>query len=392
MKSLARTRSATAPPGVVATARVARRAGALLPRLRPGDVAVIDHLDLDRDTARALLDAGVGAVLNASPMLSGRYPSQGAALLADAGVLLVEDAGAALLADVRDASVVRIHDGVVHAGAEPDAPAVATGQVVDAETLRARMEQARLGLTAQLDSFTRNAAEFLRQEEDLLLHGRGLPRLATRMAGRSVVVVVQGHDHAAELHAARVWLREQAPVVVAVGRAGDDLRERRQRVDVLVVDAADEAAMPSAQTLKSAREVVLRVERGRAAPVDPLMRMGISPSVVTTGATAEDVALLLAAAGDAALVVGVGMNATLTEFLDRQRSGLPSTFLTRLKLGPLLVDAAAVPRLYSGRVRPHHLLLVMLSGLVALAAAVGVTPVGQEWFDQLSTLFEGILG
>ena len=392
MKSLARTRSATAPPGVIATARVARRAGALLPRLRPGDVAVIDHLDLDRDTARGLLDAGVGAVLNAAPMLSGRYPSQGAALLAEAGVLLVENAGPGVLADVRDGAVIRLHEGAVHLGDDADAPALATGQVVDAATLHTRMEQARAGLSAQLDSFTRNAAEFLRQEEDLLLHGRGLPRLATRMSGRSVVVVVHGHDHAAELRAARVWLREQAPVVIAVGRAGDDLGERRQRVDVLVVDAADEAAMPSAQTLKSAREVVLRVDRGRAAPVDPLMRMGISPSVVTTGATAEDVALLLADAADAALVVGVGMNATLTEFLDRQRSGLPSTFLTRLKLGPRLVDAAAVPRLYSGRVRPHHLLLVMLAGLVALGAAVGVTPVGQEWFDQLSELFEGTLG
>ncbi|NPC99017.1 putative cytokinetic ring protein SteA [Nocardioides sp. zg-DK7169] len=392
MKSLARSRSATAPPGVVGTARVARRAGALLPRLRPGDVAVLDHLDLDRDTAQAFLDAGVAAVLNAAPMLSGRYPSQGAVLLAEAGVLLVEDAGAAVLTDLRDGGVVRLHEGAVHAGGDADAPAVATGHVVDAETLRARMEQARSGLGAQLDSLTRNAAEFLRQEEDLLLHGRGLPRLAVRLAGRSVLVVVQGHQHAEELHGARVWLREQAPVVIAVGRAGDDLRERRQRVDVLVVDAADEAAMPAAQTLKDAREVVLRVERGRPAPVDPLMRMGISPLVVTTAATAEDVALLLADAGDAALVVGVGMTATLTDFLDRQRSGLPSTFLTRLKLGPRLVDATAVPRLYSGRVRPHHLLLVMLAGLVALGAALGVTPAGQEWFDQLRALFEGTVG
>ena len=139
------------------------------------------------------------------------------------------------------------------------------------------MEQARAGLSAQLDSFTHNAAEFLRQEQDLLLHGRGLPRLATRMRGRSVVVVVHGHDHAAELRAARVWLREQAPVVIAVGRAGDDLRERRQRVDVLVVDAADEAAMPSAQTLKSARDVVLRVDRGRAAPGRPADADGDQP-------------------------------------------------------------------------------------------------------------------
>ena len=138
---------------------------------------------------------------------------------------------------------------------------------------------------------------------------------------------------------------------------------------------------------------MVRVDRGaERTPTDQLERLGVRPLRLETGATSEDAALILADACEAALIVGVGMHATLDEFLDRQRSGLASTYLTRLKVGPRLVDASSVPRLYSGRVRPRHLLVVMLAGLVALGAAVGVTPVGQEWADQaaaaLSDLFQ----
>ena len=168
-------------------------------------------------------------------------------------------------------------------------------------------------------------------------------------------------------------------------RGAEVLREAGYRPDIVLLDArADESERPSVKTLRAARDVVVRVDRGAdRAATDQLERLGVRPLRLETGATPEDSALILADACDASVIVGVGMHATLDEFLDRQRPGLASTYLTRLKVGPRLVDATAVPRLYSGRVRPRHLYLVMLAGLVALLAAISVTPVGAAWFDSL---------
>ena len=377
-----RQRSALDQPGIVGTARVERRTRVLLPRLRPGDVAVLDHLDLDRATAQALVDADVAAVINASAMISGRYPSLGPEVLVDAGVLVVDGVGADGLAAIDDGSAVRIHDGTVYAGGT----AVATGREVDADTIRGEMDRARTGLATQLEMFTHNTTEFLRREQDLLLHGLGVPRLATRVTGRPVVVVVRGHEFESELERIRSFVREQHPVLIGVGRGADVLRAAGLRADVVVVDAtADESETPHVKTLRAARDVVVRLDRGAGrTAVEQLERIGVRPLRFESGATPEDAALILADAAEASVIVGVGMHATLDEFLDRQRGGLASTYLTRLKVGPRLVDAAAVPHLYSGRVRPRHLMLVMLAGLVALAAAIAVTPVGQEWADSLT--------
>ncbi len=389
MRMPVRQRPALDRPGVVGTARVDRRTVALLPRLRPGDVAVIDHVDLDRASAQALVDAGVAAVVNAAPMISGRFPNLGPAVLLAAGVPVVDGIGVDGLAAIRDGLEVRVHAGTVLV---EDRPA-AVGRVVDDESVTAELDAARGGLTTQLETFTHNTTAFLRREQDLLLHGLGVPRLATRLAGRPVVVVVPAHDHDRELGLVRTFVREQHPVLIGVGRGADVLRDAGLRPDVVVLEAgADAAETPSAKTLRSARDVVVRCDRGagRAAVVQ-LERLGVRPAVFETSATPEDAALILADSADAAIIVGVGMHATLEDFLDRQRAGLASTYLSRLKVGPRLVDATAVPLLYAGRVRPRHLFLVMLSGLVALGAAVGVTPVGQEWADALADTLRGLL-
>ncbi|MDP3892880.1 putative cytokinetic ring protein SteA [Nocardioides sp.] len=391
MKLIARHRNAPAPPGILGTVRVERRTRVLLPRLSPGDIAVLDHLDLDRATAQSLADRGVSAVINTSAFISGRYPNLGPELLIEAGIELVE-ADARALGAVRDGARARLHEGELFVGDE----AVLVGQVLDAPTVRERMLDARQGLVDQLSSFTHNSSEFLRREEDLLLHGLGAPRLATRIAHRPVVVVVAGHEHTTELAGIRRYLREQDPVLIGVDRGADALLAAGLTPDIVVMNAGhgadehDEA--PSAKALRAARDVVVRVDRGGARiSLDHVERLVSRPLRCETGATAEDVALLVADLEDASLIVGVGMHATLDEFLDRQRSGLASTFLTRLKVGPRLVDAGAVPQLYSGRTRPWHLWLVLVSCLLALAAAIGVTPVGQLWLDDLAQLMTALL-
>ena len=374
-----RPRATTTLPGLRGPARVDRRLRNLLPRLRPGDVAVVDQVDLDRAGAQALVDAGVVAVVNAAPMISGRYPTLGPEVLARAGVVMVDRVGSQGHAAIRDGAELRLHDGCVHVGDRE----VAAGRLVDEATVREELEAARSGLVAQLDSFTHNSTEFLRREQDLLLHGTGVPRPSTDMADRPVVVVVPGQDHVAELAAVRRFVKEQRPVLIGVDTGADALLAAGMTPDVVVVSGRPEDDDgPSAKALRAARDVVVQVDRGAArTATDRWDRLGVRPLRFESGATTEDAALLLADAAHASVIVGVGMHATLDEFLDRQRTGLASTYLTRLKVGPRLVDATAVPTLYSGRVRPVHVLWVLLAGLLALAVAVGTTPVGQEWAD-----------
>lgn len=396
MKFAVRSRHAPRLPGLHGPARVHRRTAHLLDRLQPGDVAVIDHLDMDRETAQALVDTGVVAVVNASPMISGRFANLGPQLLVEAGVLVVDDAGPEVFERLKDGQDVRIDGGVVHSGDTLVAPA----RELTADVVRSEMERARSGLTAQLESFTHNSTEFLRREQDLLLHGQGVPATATEMARRPVVVVVRSHGWEEELRGIKPFVREQRPVLVGVDAGADALARAGHRPDVVVVSAGSED-LPAAAVLRKARDVVVLVDRGAGrTALDQLERLGVRPLRFETSATTEDAALLLASARQASLIVGVGMHATLDEFLDRRRAGLASTFLTRLKVGPDLVDAAAVPRLYDGAVRPRHLVGALAAGVLALAAAISVTPVGQQWIDDVgpdvtrttSHLFDDVRG
>jgi len=386
MKLSTRQRSdVSAPlPGLTGQARVERRTRVLIGRLRPGDIAILDHLDMDQSTAQDLVDAGVAAVVNASPFISGRYPNLGPEVLSAAGVVLVDGIGAAGLAAVRDGAEVRIHGGTVYVGDSP----LATGRAVDRDVVHEEMSSARLGLASQLESFTHTSAEFLRREQDVLLHGQRIPRASTKIAGRPVVVVAHGPEFAEQLRIAKAFAREQGAVLVGVDRGADALLDQGLKPDVVVVSARpgdlDEADRPSRKALKAAKDVVAVVPRGSGkGAVEPLERLGLQPVRFETGATAEDAALILADHAEASVIVGVGLRATLDAFLDRQRDGHASTYLTRLKVGPRLVDATTLQQLYAGRVRPWHLFLVLVAGLLALAVAVGVTPVGQEWSEQL---------
>ena len=374
-------------PGVLGTARVGERTSALLPRLRLGDVVVLDHVDLDSDIASALVNARVGAVVNASPMISGRYANLGPEVLATAGVVLVDHIGPQGLAAIPDDTLVRVHEGTVYVGEEP----VAIGRELDIETIRAEMAQARSGLLVQLDTLTHNTSEFLRREQELLLNGRGLPEVRTALAGRPVVVV--GEPEHSDLTAIREFVREQNPAVIAVGTAADDLLGLSWVPDIVVVTAGVPASVPSSDALRAASDVIVLSPRGGdLAEQAAIERMGITPLHIESSATAEDVSLLLAERHDAALIVGVGLHARLEDFLDNQRAARASTFATRLKVGSRLIDAGAVHELYSARTRPTHVLLVLFAGVAALVAAIAVTPVGQEWASNLPDLFEYLQG
>ena len=358
------------------TARIGRRGAggadaAYLRRLGPGDVAVIDQVDLDRATATALLEAGVVGVVNAAPSISGRYPNLGPELLVHAGVTLVDDCGAAIFSDLADGTSVRLHDGAVHVGERE----VVRGFAQDRDTVADLLEEARGGMAAQLEAFSANTSEFLARERALLVDGLGVPAVATPMRDKKVVVVAGSPGTAEEVRELKGFIREYAPVLIGVGEGADALRDAGHSPAIVLGTVAELDPVVA----RKARDVVVPADPdGFVTGLPRLQDLGVDPVAFPSSANPEDMALLLAHAHGAALVVAVGFDASLGGFLDRGRSGsIPSTFLTRLRLGPTLVDAPAVLALHHSRVSILTLVMLVLAVLataVVAALALGAGP------------------
>jgi len=383
-----------ADAGVAGTARTDRRTAALLSRIGRGDIAVLDQVDLDGPTAEALVEAGVAAVVNRAQMISGRFPNRGPQLLLDAGIPMVDQAdgtgGRDLLSAVADGRRVVLRGGTLLAGDQ----VLAEGRALTRDDVAHQLADAESGLTSQLHTLTHNSAEFLRREEALILHGEGVPRVRTRLRGRPVVVVGQGPDDAAELRRLRRYLREVRPVVIATGDGLAVTRAAGLSPDVVVLDGRTED-LPGAKSLRHCRDVVITEARGgprSGAGSDRFERIGVRAIAMQTTATPADAALLLADGSGAAPIIGVGLRGTVEEFLDGTRDGLGSGYVTRLRVGPRLVDATAVPMLYSGQLRARHAYLVLLIGLIAVAAAIATTDVGHQWVLDLRDQLDQFLG
>jgi len=369
--TLRRARPTDEPPGACGAVRVDRRTKNLTRRLRPGDIAVIDHVDLDRVAAEALVRCQVGGVVNVAPSVSGRYPNLGPDILIAAGVPLIDDVGSEAYGQLREGDRVRLFDNTVYA---LDGRVLAKGTEQTVETVAVSMADAREGLSAQLEAFASNTMEYLRRERDLLLDGVGVPDIHTVLEGRHVLVVVRGYTYREDLQALRNYVREFKPVLIGVDGGADALLERGMKPHLIVgdMDSVSDAA------LRCGAEIVVHAYRDGSAPgLTRVQELGIEPVVFPAAGTSEDVALLLADDKGATLIVAVGTHATLVEFLDKGRSGMASTFLTRLRVGGKLVDAKGVSRLYRSRIPVSTLVLLVLATALAFAVALYVTPGGQ---------------
>jgi uncharacterized membrane-anchored protein len=361
-------------PGVTGTVRLDKRTSKLTKRLRSGDIAVIDHVDIDRASAEALVACRVAAVVNVSESISGRYPNLGPEIIAAAGIPLIDSVGSNVFATLEEGDTVRIEDGVIHR----DDAVIGQGEVYDAERILELMDKARAGMTSQLEAFTANTMEYLRRERSLLIDGVGVPDVHTKIEGRHVLIVVRGYDYRQDLASLRSYIRQYRPVLCGVDGGADALIEAGHTPDIIIGDMAE----VSDKALRCGAELVVHSSRdGRAPGVERLERLGLQGVVFPASGTSEDIAMLLADSKGAPLIVAVGTHATLVEFLDKGRSGMASTFLTRLRVGPKLIDAKGVNNLYRHGIRTWQLLLLVLSGLLALVVALASTPAGQEWLD-----------
>ncbi len=371
-------------PGVTAVTRVDRRTKNLTKRLQPGEIAVIDHPDLDRISAEALAACRPSAVVNAATSISGRYPNLGPEILLAAGIPLIDDAGGELFGFVSEGERLRVDGGTLYRGQD----AVGQGTLLDAEAVATAMVNARVGLSDQLRAFAANTMEYIEREHSLLIDGVGIPDVSTELEGRHALIVVRGHHYREDIATLRPYIREYRPVLIGVDGGADALLEAGYTPHMIVgdMDSVSDGALCCGAEL-----VVHAYRDGNAPGLARLDDLGLAAVVFPATGTSEDVAMLLADDCGASLIVAVGTHATLDEFLDKGREGMASSFLTRLRIGGKLVDAKGVSRLYRSRISNAQLLLLLLACLITMTIAFTASPSGRAILTTLSDQWGDLL-
>ena len=374
--AIARRDEDLAPEVTTGPARVDRVTKRLVTRLQAGEIAVIDHADLDRAAAEALLAGRVRAVVNAAPSTTGRYPNLGPVLLARAGVLVVDRAGPDLLSAVTEGDIVTVRGGEVLVGGSVVAVGVAQGLAA----LEEARELAKERLGAELDRFAENTLEYLKRERHVMLERPPPPDLGVDMRDRHVLVVVRGSSTEADLAELMPYIREMRPVLIGVDGGANALLKRGLKPDLIVGDF-DSATR---EVLRTGAKLVVHAYAGGLAPgAERLRAMGLDHICYESPGVSEDVAMLLAWEKGAELIVAVGTHASMDEFLDKGRAGMASTFLTRLLLGSVLVDAKGVSRLYATRVRKGDLAMFLGAAMLVILVAILFVPQTRVLADSL---------
>ena len=366
-------------------ARLGRRTKNLVSRLGPDDVAIIDHQDLDRVTAEELLESGVRVVVNVSRSQSGRYPNPGPLLLVRGGVRLIDAPGAPLFDDVSDGEDVTVRGASLFR----NGTCLANGHTLTAEELARALEEQRGRVTEALEGFAENTMRYLREEGRLLAEGVDFPPLETRFRERHALVVARGPGYKRDLAIVRSYVRAFKPVVVGVDGGADALLSAGMKPHVIVgdMDSVSDSA------LRCGAELVVHAYRdGQAPGAARLERLGVKYATVSAPGISEDIALLLAFEKGSELIVAVGTHFNLTEFLERDRAGMSSTFVTRLKVGEILIDAKGVSRLVSRQVGLWPLVAFAVAGLGAVFVAIVASPGLRNFIGLLSQRIRDLLG
>lgn len=355
------------PTKITGIARVSRRTKDLVKELRPGDIAVIDHVDLDRVAAEGLVEADVAAVVNAAASISGRYPNLGPLLIAAAGIPLIDNVGDEVMDLVVDGERLSI-DGIRLVSSNWSG----IGERQTLATLEKDIDAAKDAMGDELERFATNTLEYLREERHLILDPPKPPDIGIEFGDRHALIVVRGADYREDLAALKRggYLGEQRPILIGVDGGADAIVDLGHRPDIIIgdMDSVSEATLRC-----GAKLVVHAYPGGRAPGAERLKELGLKHYIFEAPGTSEDIAMLMAFEGGASLIVAVGTHNSMVEFLDKGRAGMASTFLVRMKIGPILVDAKGVSRLYESRVRKRDMFLLVVSALVTLLVVTAVS-------------------
>ncbi len=366
-------------------ARVDKKTKHLAQRLQKGEIAVIDHQDLDSTCARMLVDRKAAAVINASPCISGRYPNTGPGILLSAGIPIVDNVGKDIMTTVQEGDILRIHGGRVWRKDERIADGI---RLTEADIAR-MTEAARTNLSTELEKFAQNTLQYIQDERFLLLDPVEVPDLKTQFTGRHALIVVRGEGFVEDLASIGSYIQDVKPVLIGVDGGADALIDAGLQPHIIIGDMDS----VSDRALKCGAEIVVHAYGdGRAPGLARVKGLGLDAKIFPLQGTSEDVAMLLAYEKGADLIVALGTHSHLIDFLDKGRAGMASTFLTRLKIGSKLVDAKGVSKLHRRNPKVMEIAILILAAMAPVAVIMSQSPVVRTWASVVSFKIRRLLG
>jgi uncharacterized membrane-anchored protein len=351
--------------------KVDRRTKNLVKRLLPNDIAVIDHQDIDEVSARSLIDRKVKIVLNAQKSISGRYPNPGPLILERAGVLIIDNIGNEVFAQLKENDTIEILDDVIH----KDGKAIGKGIILTEELILKKMDDAKNNFSNELDKFVQNTLEYAKKEKELIIGGLQIPDITSQIYGKHVLIVVRGANYKEDLKVIKSYIEEEKPVLIGVDGGADALKEFGYLPQIIIGDMDS----ITDETLKSGAEIIVHAyPDGRAPGLSRIEALGLKAKIFSAPGTSEDIAMLLAFEKGASLIVAVGTHSNMIDFLEKGRKGMASTFLVRLKVGSILVDARGVAQLYRNKVKMKYIIELFIAALIPIGIIAAVSPPIQQ--------------
>lgn len=367
------------------TARVDRRTKNLVKRLQPNEIAIINHEDLDEVCAEALVETKVKAVINAAPSISGKYPNLGPLALVKAGIFLLDDVGQEVMEKVREGDAIEIIDNRIIVRDRW----TGHGEVLDLAKVEAKMEATKKNLGMMLEKFVQNTIEYAQQEQSMILGDVKAPPTGIVFKGRHTLIVVRGQNYKEDLSAIKSYIEDVRPVLVGVDGGADALREFGYCPDIIIGDMDS----ITDETLRCGAEIVVHAyPDGRAPGLARVEKLGLQAVTFPAPGTSEDIAMLMAYHRGTELIVAVGTHSNMIDFLEKGRSGMASTFLVRLKVGSILVDAKGVNKLYRRSIKFKYLAGIIAAALIPFALIAVTAPTTRQFLRIIWIKLKFLLG
>jgi len=361
---------------IKAKARLDRRTKNLVKRLKRHDIAIISHDDIDEVAANSLIDIRPQAIINAQASITGRYPAKGVYKILKAGIMVLDEVGEGIFDEIKEGNLVEIRGNKVYSGNR----IIAQGKILTLEDVERKLEFANEHIQVELDNFVDNTLEYAKKEKDILLGNIEVPSLKTNMLNRHVLIVVRGSSYKEDLKAIYSYIEEEKPVLIGIDGGADALLEFGLKPDIIVgdMDSVSDTA------LKCGAEIVVHAyPNGKAPGLERVKSMGLPSVVFPMPGTSEDVGMIIAWEHGASLIVAVGTHSNMIDFLEKGRKGMGSTFLVRLKVGSILVDARGVSQLYKQSLHRRYFFQLLAAALVPIIIILWVSPATRPFFRLL---------
>jgi len=368
-----------------AKARIDSRTKNLVKRIKSGEIAVIDHADLDQVAADSLIQAKVKLVINASPSITGKYPNPGPSKLLEEGINILDNVGKKIFNKVHEGDYLEIKGNQIYKGNE----LIGTGVFLHLKNVNRQLKEIRHNLVSELDKFLHNTLEYAMKEKDLILGSPNIPQLRTRFDEKPVVVVVRGQNYREDLSIIKSYIDNIHPVLVGVDGGADALIEFGYRPNLIIgdMDSVSDHALQCGAEL-----IVHAYPNGKAPGLERINQLNLKSEIFPAPGTSEDIALLMAYEKGADLIVAVGTHSNMVDFLEKGRPGMGSTFLVRLKVGSILVDARGVSKIYQRRIKLRYLLQISLAGIMVIGVVLYQTQWSRDFLRAFWLQMKVLLG